>query len=274
MIQRNSIGTAGGIVVLITVLVAILAPYIAPQDPNAMNIQCRLQPPSATFPLGTDSFGRDILVRLIYGARISLWVGILAVAIALTAGAWVGLIAGYYEGIIGMVLMRTMDVILSFPAILLALFVTAILGPNTTNAMLAIGIVFIPTFARLAQGSVLSEKRKEFVEAARTIGATDARIILFHIFPNVVTPLIVQATLSFSWAILTEAALSFLGLGTQPPTPSWGAMLSASRQFMLTAPWTAIFPGAAIMVTVLGFNLLGDTLRDILDPRLRTLMEA
>jgi peptide/nickel transport system permease protein len=271
-IRRHPVGSVGAVVVLVVVAVAIFAGVLAPEDPNAMDIQARLQPPSATHPLGTDGFGRNILVRIMYGARISLWIGFASVTLALALGSAIGLLAGYYEGVIGMVLMRLMDAVLSFPAILLALFVTAVLGPSTTNAMLAIGVVFTPTFARLAQVSALAGKHRDYIEAARVVGVRDFRLIRRHLLPNMLAPLIVQASLGFSWAILTEAALSFLGLGTQPPAPSWGAMLSSSREFMLTAPWTAVFPGAAIMITVLGFNLLGDALRDILDPRLRTIM--
>jgi peptide/nickel transport system permease protein len=258
----------GAGIILFVVLVAVFAGAIAPDDPTAQ-IARRLQPPSAEHLLGTDEFGRDQFSRLVYGSRISLYVGILSVALALATGATLGIVAGYYGGTVDNLVMRVIDSVFAFPSLLLAIAITGILGPSLTNAMLAIGIVSAPTYARLGRGAVLSATANEFVTAARALGASDRRIILRHVLPNVLAPLIVQTSLSFSTAILAEASLSFLGLGTQPPDPSWGTMLGAGRRYMEGAPWVAVFPGVAITVTVLGFNLLGDGLRDALDPRLR-----
>jgi peptide/nickel transport system permease protein len=267
--RRNRIGMAGAIGVLLCVLVAVLAPLLAPYPPDETHPNWRLYPPNEYFLMGTDEFGRDILSRVIYGSRISLQVGVIAVGLALVLGSGLGLLAGYYGRWVDNVTMRAMDVLFAFPAILLAIAIMAMLGASITNAMIAIGIVYAPSFARLIRASVLSLKEREFVDAARVLGVSDAGILARHIVPNLLAPLIVQATFSFSTAILTEAALSFLGLGTPPPTPSWGTMLSASRRYVELAPWPAIFPGLAIMVVVLGFNLFGDGLRDVLDPRLR-----
>jgi peptide/nickel transport system permease protein len=260
---------AGAMIVLGCALVAILAPLLAPYPPDETHPNWRLYPPNEYFLLGTDELGRDILSRIIVGSRISLQVGLIAVSIALLLGATLGLIAGYYGRRVDGVIMQTMDVLLAFPAILLAMGIMAMLGASITNAMLAIGVVYAPSFARLTRASVLSLKEREFVEAARVLGVSDTRIILRHIAPNLMAPVIVQTTFSLSTAVLTEAALSFLGLGTPPPTPSWGTMLSASRRYVELAPWSAVFPGLAIMLLVLGFNLFGDGLRDVLDPRLR-----
>jgi peptide/nickel transport system permease protein len=268
--RRNRIGMAGAIGVLLCVLVAVLAPLLAPYPPDETHPNWRLYAPNEYFLMGTDEFGRDILSRVIYGSRISLQVGVIAVGLALVLGSGLGLLAGYYGGWVDNVTMRAMDVLFAFPAILLAIAIMAMLGASITNAMIAIGIVYAPSFARLIRASVLSLKEREFVDAARVLGVSNTGILARHIVPNLLAPLIVQATFSFSTAILTEAALSFLGLGTPPPTPSWGTMLSASRRYVELAPWPAIFPGLAIMVVVLGFNLFGDGLRDVLDPRLRT----
>lgn len=250
------------------VLVALLAPLLARYQP-ADQIAPRLQAPSQMHLLGTDEFGRDVLARIIYGARISIFVGLIAVGIALGAGVTLGLLSGYFGGRLDNVAMRVMDIVFSFPALILAIFITGILGPSLINATIAIGIVYVPTFARLTRGTVLSVLQDEYVTAARAVGASDGRVMVSHVLPNITAPLIVQTTLNLSTAILAEAALSFLGLGTQPPDPSWGTMLSAGRRYMDAAPWVAVFPGLAIMLAVLGFNLLGDGLRDILDPRLR-----
>jgi peptide/nickel transport system permease protein len=260
----------GAVLVGLVVLVALLAPVLAPHAPAAQ-IAKPLLPPGATHLLGTDEFGRDELSRLIWGARVSLYVGGLAVLIALALGATAGVAAGFFGGWTDDVIMRVMDVVLSLPALVLAIAITSVLGPTLTNAMLAIGLVYAPTFARVARGPTLTVVQVPFIEAARSIGASSWRIILRHVLPNVAAPILVQMTVSFSTAILTEAALSFLGLGTQPPTASWGLMLSAARQYMLIDPWIAVLPGSAIALTVLGFNLLGDGLRDLLDPRMRTL---
>jgi peptide/nickel transport system permease protein len=262
------VAVIGGALVGAVVLVALLAPVLAPYDPVAQ-IAKPLLPPGAEFLAGTDEFGRDELSRLIWGARVSLYVGGLAVLIALGLGATSGVLAGYFGGWTDDVTMRVMDVLLSMPALVLAIAITAVLGPSLTNVMLAVGIVYAPTFARVARGPTLAVVRVPYIEAARAIGASNLTIIGRHVLPNVSAPILVQATVSFSTAILTEAALSFLGLGTQPPTASWGLMLSAARQYMLIDPWIAVLPGCAIAVTVLGFNLLGDGLRDVLDPQMR-----
>ena len=268
--RANRIGMAGALITLAVVLVALLAPLIAPYPPDETHPNWRLFPPNEYFLLGTDELGRDVLSRIIFGSRISLQVGLISVGLALAVGALLGLVAGFYGGLVDNAIMRVMDVLFAFPAILLAIGIMAMLGASITNAMIAIGVVYAPSFARLTRASVLSLKEKEFIEAARVLGVGPARTVARHIVPNLLAPLIVQTTYSFSTAILAEAALSFLGLGTPPPTPSWGTMLSASRRYLELAPWPAFFPGLAIMVVVLGFNLFGDGLRDVLDPRMRT----
>lgn len=269
-IRRTPPAMIGTVLVAAVVLVALGAPLLAAHDPAAQ-IATPLLRPGGGFPGGTDQLGRDELSRIIFGARVSLYVGVLAVAVALALGGTAGILAGFYGGWIDNITMRVMDVLFALPALVLAIAITAVLGPSLTNVMLAIGIVYAPTFARIARGPALAVVRLPYVEAARAIGASTPAIMLRHILPNVSAPLLVQTTVSLSTAILTEAALSFLGLGTQPPTPSWGLMLSDARQYMLIDPWVAILPGLAIAVTVLGFNLLGDGLRDVLDPRIRTL---
>jgi peptide/nickel transport system permease protein len=266
---RNRIGMAGGVIVVACVVVAVLAPILAPYGPEETHPNWKLFPPNEYFLFGTDEFGRDILSRIIYGAQISLEVGLISVSLALVAGGLSGLIAGFFGGWSDAVIMRCMDVLFAFPAILLAIGIMAVLGPGTANAILAIGIVYAPSFARLTRASVLSLKEMEFVQSARAQGSGEARILKQHVVPNISAPLIVQISFSLSTAILTEAALSFLGLGTPPSVASWGSMLSASRRFVELDPWPAIFPGLAIMLLVLGFNLFGDGLRDVLDPRLR-----
>lgn len=269
-IRRTPPAMIGTVLVAAVVLVALGAPLLAARDPAAQ-IATPLLRPGGDFPGGTDQLGRDELSRIIYGARVSLYVGVLAVAVALALGGTAGILAGFYGGWIDNITMRVMDVLFALPALVLAITITAVLGPSLTNVMLAIGIVYAPTFARIARGPALAVVRLPYVEAARAIGASTPTIMLRHILPNVSAPLLVQTTVSLSTAILTEAALSFLGLGTQPPTPSWGLMLSDARLYMLIDPWVAVLPGLAIAVTVLGFNLLGDGLRDVLDPRIRTL---
>jgi len=269
-VGRTPPAVIGGVLVGCVVLVAIAAPVLAGYDPAAQ-IATPLLRPSGGFLGGTDQLGRDEMSRIIFGARVSLYVGVLAVAVALALGGTTGVLAGFYGGWIDNVTMRVMDILFSLPALVLAIAITAVLGPSLTNVMLAIGIVYAPTFARIARGPTLAVVRLPYVEAARAIGASTPAILLRHILPNVSAPLLVQTTVSLSTAILTEAALSFLGLGTQPPTPSWGLMLSDARQYMLIDPWVAVLPGVAIAVTVLGFNLLGDGLRDVLDPRIRTM---
>lgn len=265
--RRTPVVLIGAAAVGLVVLVALAAPVLAPHDPVAQ-IAKPLLAPGAAYLAGTDEFGRDELSRLIWGARVSLYVGGLAVLIALGLGASSGVLAGYFGGWVDDVIMRVMDVLLSMPALVLAIAITAVLGPSLTNVMLAVGIVYAPTFARVARGPTLALVQVPFIEAARALGAPTAAIIARHVLPNVAAPILVQTTVSFSTAILTEAALSFLGLGTQPPTASWGLMLSAARQYMLIDPWIAVLPGCAIALTVLGFNLLGDGLRDVLDPKM------
>jgi len=260
----------GTLIVISFLLTAILAPYLAPYDPVLDgSLADRLKAPTESHLLGTDSQGRDILSRIIYGARVSVQVGVISVGIALVIGTFMGAVAGYYGGWVDNVIMRLVDIMLAFPSVLLAIAITAVLGPELKNAMIAIGVVNIPSFARIVRSTVLSVKSMEYVEAARAIGATDTRIIYRHVLPNSMAPLIVQTTLSIGTAILDAAALSFLGLGAQPPTPEWGAMLSDGRSYLQKAPWVMFFPGMAIMLVVLGFNLLGDGLRDALDPRLK-----
>jgi peptide/nickel transport system permease protein len=266
---RHRLGMFGASIVALLILTTIFGPYIAPYDPNAIDFSVRFAGPSLAHPLGADDFGRDTLSRIIYGAQVSLQVGIIAVSIAATTGTLLGLVAGYASRIIDEVIMRAMDILFAFPAILLAIAILAALGRGVTNAMIAIGVVYIPIFARIARGAVLSVREEEFVEAARAIGARDTRILFRHIFPNSLAPLIVETTLSLAFAILAEAALSFFGLGTQPPDPSWGRMLSEGRAYFRQSAWMGIFPGLAIMFTVMGFNFLGDGLRDSLDPRLK-----
>jgi peptide/nickel transport system permease protein len=251
-------------------IVALFASVLAPYSPLEQHAKDRLQSPNTTYWLGTDEFGRDILSRLMHGATNSLRVAVLSVAFACALGTALGMIAGYTGGLLDNVIMRVMDLFFAFPAILLALTIVAALGPGAANTILAISVVYTPIFARVARGPVLSLKQMEFVEAARATGDRSPRILLRHILPNAVAPIIVQISLALSWAMLTEAGLSFLGLGTIPPAPSWGSMLSDSRKMMEIAPWMAVFPGLAIMLGVLGFNLLGDGLRDALDPRLRS----
>jgi peptide/nickel transport system permease protein len=268
-LSRNRLVLAGLAMVVGLILVAALAGLIAPYDPIANNVRAALQPPSPYYFFGTDRFGRDVFSRVIYGSRISLLVALISVTLAASVGVVLGLLSGYYGGWVDNLIGRVMDVFFSFPALLLAIGVAAMLGPGLNNAIIAIAIVYAPSFGRVIRGPVLVERNKEYVEAARVVGGSSPRILLLHVFPNVLSPLIVQATITFSFAILTESYLSFLGLGTQPPNPSWGTMLQEGRTFLETAPWTSIFPGLAIMLAVLAFNLLGDGIRDVLDPRIR-----
>ena len=272
---RNKTSVAGLIVVAGFVLAAIFAPSLSPHDPVETALYDQLKPPawkdggSDKNILGTDDLGRDIFSRIIYGARVSLIVAVVSVGLAFVLGTLLGSISGYYKGALDSVIMRIMDIILAFPYLLLAIVVVAFLGPSLQNAMIAIGITYVPRFARIVRGSVLEECEKDYVMAAKAVGARDWRIIFIAILPNCLGPLIVLTTLSFASAILDAAALSFLGLGAQPPTPEWGAMIASSRSLILRASWVMTFPGIAILLAVLGFNLLGDGLRDALDPRLR-----
>lgn len=266
-LRKNRLALVGGVLIGGFVLLAILAPLLAPYDPMEQALYDRLAPPTLEHPFGTDDFGRDILSRVIFGARISLRVGVFAVLIALVVGTCIGLVAGYWGGFLDQVLMRLMDLMLAFPSILLAIGIVAVLGPGLENAMLAVGIVAVPQYARLVRASVLTVRETDYVLAARAMGASDWRILGIAVLPNCLAPLIVQATLGLATAILDAAGLSFLGLGAQPPTPEWGAMLSQGRELIVRAPWVLTFPGVAIFLTVLAFNLVGDGLRDALDPK-------
>jgi peptide/nickel transport system permease protein len=267
--RRTPLGLAGATLVAAFLLLTVAAPWLAPYDPVSADFASVLSPPTRAHPFGTDDVGRDILSRVVYGSRISLQAGLFTVAIALVIGLPLGLAAGFFGGRVDDLIMRASEVILSFPTLVLALGITAILGPKLIHALFAIGVVFVPHFARLIRAQVLSVKENDYVAAARALGVSDTRLLALHVLPNCLAPLLVQCTFSISFAILTEAALSFLGLGTQPPTPSWGIMLSMGRGYLEQAPWLGAFPGLAIFLTVLGFNLLGDGLRDALDPRLR-----
>src|SRR2546425_218093 len=269
-LRRKPLGLASAALLVILVLTAIFADVLAPFDPIETRPEIRLSPPSRAHPFGTDDIGRDVLSRVIYGARISLWVGLLAVGIGTAAGMVIGLVCGFWEGRIDMILQRVMDAIQAIPGLVLALAIVAVLKPSTTNAMLAIAVVIIPGNSRIVRGAVMSAKQNRYVEAAQALGCRHPRIIMTHILPNVTAPILVIASIWLGNAILIEATLSFLGVGTQPPTLSWGLMLSSTgRAFMEQAPWLAIFPGLAISLAVLGFNLFGDTLRDAWDPKLR-----
>jgi dipeptide transport system permease protein len=269
-------GAVIGLAILVfLVLVAIFAPVIAPHAPYQQYREALLTPPSwqaagnPMFPLGTDAVGRDLLSRLIYGARFSLFIGLIVVTISMFTGVILGVLAGYFRGWVDALIMRIMDIILAFPPLLLALVLVAILGPGLFNAMIAIALVLQPHFARLTRAAVMSEKNREYVIAAKLAGAGHLRLMFKTILPNCLAPLIVQGTLSFSNAILEAAALGFLGMGAQPPTPEWGTMLAEAREFILRAWWVVTFPGLAILITVLAINLVGDGLRDALDPKLK-----
>lgn len=273
--KKNRSALIGAYIVLALIICAIFAPLITSYDPLIQEISNRLVPPmwdeggSFAHILGTDDFGRDVFARIIYGARISLTIGIVSVGISLIFGVLMGAVAGYFGGLTDIIIMRIVDIMLSIPAILLAIVIVAILGPDLFNAMIAIGVVGIPTFARIVRSSVLGEKEKEYVVASKINGSKNLRLITKVILPNCTTPMIVQATMGFASAVLEAAGLSFLGLGAQPPTPEWGAMLADSLQFITTAPWMIIYPGIAIFLTVMGFNLVGDGLMDVLDPKLK-----
>jgi peptide/nickel transport system permease protein len=262
-------GLAGACVLLGVTLAAIFAAQVSPYNPTRQDFRVERDPPSMAHWMGTDELGRDVLSRIIWGAQASLQAGATAATIALVVGLMLGMVAAYYGGRADSLIMRTMDVVLAFPYILLAIGVVAILGPGLRNAMIAIGIVYVPYYARVVRGAVLSVRARDYVEAARALGARDGRIMWRHVLPNTVAPVIVQTTLNVGSAIIDTAGLSFLGLGTQPPTPDWGNMLSAGRSYVIDSPWIATFPGLAILVTVLAFNLMGDALRDAFDPKLR-----
>lgn len=269
LLRKSGVAVVGFVIIAVVSTVAIFAPFAAPKDPYKMNPLARRAAPSTQYLMGTDHFGRDIASRVILGARVSLWVGVVSVGLAVALGIPLGIVAGYVGGQVDNMIMRALDILFAFPPILLAIVIASVLGPGMTNAMIAIGIVYAPRMARIVRGPVLTVRELEFVQAATALGAPVYRILLKQILPNIMAPVMVQVSLNMSTAILAEAALSFLGLGAQPPMPSWGSMLSEGRVMLEVAPWLSVFPGLAIMVTVLGFNLLGDGLRDSLDPRLR-----
>jgi peptide/nickel transport system permease protein len=268
-LRRNHGAIAGLVLLALLAVMALVASLVAPYEPNVMAPANALKGPSAEHLFGTDQFGRDILTRIMYGARLSFRVGFIAVGIALVFGVLLGLTAGYYGRWVDALVTMLIDVMLAFPGILLALAIVAILGPSLLNLMVAVGVSAIPGYTRLVRGAVLAARQQAYVEAARVIGASDSAIMFKHILPNVLAPVIVLATLGIGGAILVGASLSFLGLGAKPPTAEWGAMLSTGRNYLAIAPWITLFPGLAIMVTVLSINLLGDGLRDALDPRLK-----
>lgn len=266
---RHGLLLLGAILVGTVVFCAVMASVIAPYSPFDLDVALMLQGPSAAHWLGTDELGRDVLSRTIFAAQISVEVALVAVGVGVFGGTIIGVLAAYFGGVVDIVLMRLMELLFSFPAILLAIVLMASLGTSILNAMIAIGIIFIPGFARLARATTLETMQQQYIEAARAIGMGHLRILLREILPNVVTPLLVEAAVAFAYAVLLESALSFLGLGAQPPDPSWGNMLNTGRGFMAQAPWLSIVPGMALFLCVLGFNLLGDGLRDMLDPHLR-----
>jgi peptide/nickel transport system permease protein len=269
-IRRQRLALTGFLLIAFFSIVAIIGPYFAPYGSTQQFPKERFHAPSRAYPFGTDEFGRDILTRMLHGARISFEVGIIVVGLAGTFGILFGMTAGYFGGWTDNVITLLMDIIYAFPAVLLAIAFITLRGNNLNNAMIAISLVYMPPFVRVVRGAVFTVKNTAYVEAAKSVGSSTPRILAVHIFPNITAPLIVQVSLSFAFAILSEAGLAFLGLGNKPPAPSWGSMVSSSYGFLHLAPWAAIFPGAAIGLTVLGFNLLGDGLRDALDPRLRS----
>jgi peptide/nickel transport system permease protein len=272
-ILKNPLGVLGLVIVILTIFLAIFADVIAPYSPYQQNITESLNPPSVQHWLGQDDLGRDILSRIIFGARISLLVGFITVSVSAILGSVIGAIAGYFGGWIDEVLMRITDILLAFPGILLAIAIMAILGPSLNNVIIALCIVGWKSYARLVRGEILKEKEKEYIQATKALGYSHFRIISFHLIPNTLNPVLVMATLGVASMIISEAGLSFLGLGTQPPIPSWGGMLSEGRQYLLQAYQLTTFPGLAIMILVLGFSFLGDALRDALDPYIKVLKE-
>lgn len=267
---KNRLAVIGLGIVIFFIIIAFAAPKVAPYSFSAQNLIDRMQPPSGKHLFGTDDMGRDIFSRILYGARISLWVGFFSVLGSVVIGTLLGIISGYYGSWVDAIISRIFDIMLAFPSTLLAIAVVAILGPSLQNALIAIAIVNIPNFGRLVRSKVLSVKQEEYIMAARAVGMRDSRILFYHILPNSISPVIVQATLAIATAIIEAAALGFLGLGATPPTPEWGKMLADSKEYLVQAPWTLFFPGIAIMLTVLGFNLMGDGLQDVLDPKLKS----
>ena len=266
-VRRNSKAYLGLMIVLSVILVATVAPFVAPYEKNATDLTARTESPSAAHPFGTDELGRDVFSRVILGTRISLYVGILSILIALLAGMTIGVVAGYYGGWVDELLMRVMDAAMSFPPILLALAIMVVLGPQLSNVVIALGFVYTPYIARVGRSAALTERNQEYVESAVARGESHPYIVFREVLPNCMAPVFIQASINVAFAMLSEAALSFLGMGAQPPTPSWGLMIDAGRGFIETAPWMILAPGFAIAYTVIGFNLLGDGLRDVLDPK-------
>jgi len=264
--KKNKLAMAGLVIVTLVCIVPLLAPFIAPYSPIEQNRPNRLKPPSYDHLFGTDEFGRDIFSRIVYGTRTALAIGVIVVLISAVIGVTLGLISGYYGGIIDEIIMRTVDTVWSFPSLILALAIVVILGPGITNVMIAIALVGWASYARIVRGDTLSKKEELFIEAARAMGEKDSKILISYVFPNVLSSILVVATYDIPSAIIVAASLSFLGLGAQPPTPDWGLMLSYGRTYITLAPWYSIFPGLAIMITVLGFNFIGDGLRDALQP--------
>lgn len=267
--KKNKRAMVGFWMVVFCVAVALLAPWAAPYDPYEQNMQIMLEGPSLSHPLGTDEFGRDILSRIIHGTQISLMTGMVGVLIAVLLGVALGTISGYFGGLADTLIMRVMDIFMAFPSFLLALAIVSVLGPGMVNVMIAIGIFSVPTFARLSRSSVIAIKDKEYIEAVKAMGGSHFHIIIKHVIPNSIAPIIVLSTMRIATAIITAAGLSFLGMGAQPPTPEWGAMLSTGREYLRVAPHVSTMPGLAIMFLVLGFNMLGDGLRDALDPKMK-----
>jgi len=266
---RNRLALMGFFLFLVIVFMAVLAPWLAPASPVKTDFTAYLQSPGPRHPLGTDELGRDALSRIVFGSRASLEAGLISVGLAIAAGLPLGIVAGFYRGRLDDLLMRLTDAMLSFPQLILALAVAAVLGPGLAKAMIAIAVVLTPVFMRIMRAQVLTEREREYVDAARALGAADRRIIWRHLLPNSLAPIVVQGSLNVAGAIITEATLSFLGLGTQPPTPSWGSMLNAAQQYLTQAPWLSFWPGLAIAVTVFAVNVAGDGLREIWDPRTR-----
>ncbi|MFT4029114.1 MAG: ABC transporter permease [Protaetiibacter sp.] len=270
MVLRDGFGRAGAIIAAVMLLAALLAPIISPHDPAEIFTGYRLQPPSAYFPLGTDELGRDLLSRALYGAQASLSVALSVAALASLIGVPIGLISGYWGGLFDATSMRVMDVLFAFPTILLALTVVATLGPETRNLIIALTIVYIPALARITRGATMTVSREVYIDAGRSVGLGNLRLLLRHVLPNAAAPILVQISVALAEIILVEASLSYLGLGVQPPSPSWGGMLASGKANMEISLWPSLVPGLFIVLTVLSFNLLGDALRDSLDPRLRT----
>ncbi|WP_096190461.1 nickel transporter permease [Evansella halocellulosilytica] len=268
-LRKNKLAIIGLMIILFFIIIALVAPYLTSNTYSTINAADRLHPPSSQYWFGTDDLGRDIFTRIVYGARISLMVGFFAVTGALIFGTLLGVLAGYYRRWVDMLISRIFDIMLAFPSILLAIAIVAILGPSLQNALIAIAIINIPIFGRLVRSKVISIRQEEYILAAKAQGMKSGRILFHHVLPNSLGPIIVQATLGFGTAILEAAALGFLGLGAQAPTPEWGRMLSDARQYIQSAPWTVLFPGLSIMLVVLGFNMIGDGLRDALDPKMK-----